>query len=231
MTILSSEELMKIKTITLHGEKGKPYTMRNYPDVSFYGNLPTAGESKMPVLKPFSGYIPNRIVPFDEAYTKKDKDCIVHFYENDRRFMRLFHNPTKYLSFLRKCAVVVGPDLSQLAYMDETSRFFHAWHNRAMSAWLQQNGVNIIPNVTWSRRDSFEYSYDGMPKQSIIAVNCTGILDHDISMYMWREGYKNVVLPLEPSIIIRYGDKMPGEKEGITLHYNNDRLNRLRHGS
>lgn len=231
MTILSSEELKKIRTITLQGKKGKTYIMRNYPDISFYGNLPTAGENNMPVLKPFCGYIPNRIVAFDEAYTKKDTDCIVYFYESDRRFMRLFHTPKKYLYFLKKCAVVIGPDLSQLVYMDEMSRYFHAWHNRAMSAWLQQNGVNIIPNVTWSRRDSFEYSYTGMPKHSIVAVNCTGILGHDVSMYMWREGYKNVALPLEPSIIIRYGDKMPDENERITLHYSNERLNRLRYGS
>ncbi len=231
MTVLTRKELTKIKTVTLQNRRDKSYIMRNYPNVSFYGNLPTAGKNEMPVLEPFNGYIPNRIVAFDEAYTKKDTDCIVHFYEGDQRFMRLFHNPTKYLDFLKKCAVVGGPDLSQLAYMDEVSRYFHAWHNRAMSAWLQRNGVNIIPNVTWSRRDSFEYSYTGMPKHSIVAVNCTGILDHDISMYMWREGYKYVVLPLEPSIIIRYGDKMPEEKERITLHFNNERLNRLRHGS
>lgn len=230
MINLSSEELVRIDTITLQDRKGKPYTMHNYPKISFYGNLPTAGKNEMPVLEPFSGYIPNRIVAFDEAYTKKDTDCIVHFYESDRRFIRLFHNPRKYLDFLKKCAVVIGPDLSQLAYMDEKARYFHAWHNRAMSAWLQQNGVNIIPNVTWSRRDSFGYSYAGMPKHSIVAVNCTGILDHDVSMYMWREGYKNVVLSLEPSIIIRYGDRMPDEKERITLHFYNERLNRLRHG-
>ena len=97
MTHFSNEELTKVKTITLQGKKGKPYIMRNYPDISFYGNLPTVGENKMPVLKPFSGYIPNRIVPFDEAYTHKETDCIVHFYEGNRRFMRLCHNPTKYL--------------------------------------------------------------------------------------------------------------------------------------
>ncbi len=231
MTSLSIEELAQMDAITLPDKKGKPHIMRNYPDVNFYGSLPTAGKNKMPVLKPFNGYVPNRMVAFDEAYSKNDTECIVHFYEDDRRFIRLFHNPSKYLGFLKKCAAVIGPDLSQFAYMDETSRYFHAWHNRAMSAWLQRMGVNMIPNVTWSRRDSFEYSYDGMPKQSIIAVNCTGICSHDVSKYMWREGYKNVVLPLEPLIIIRYGDKMPGEKENITLYYNNERLNRLRHGS
>ncbi len=37
--------------------------------------------------------------------------------------------------------------------------------------------------------------------------------------------------PFLSLFIIRYGDKMPGEKENITLYYNNERLNRLRHGS
>ncbi len=230
MANLLIKELVSKKEVTLHGEKGKVYIMKNYPKIDFYGNLPTVGKNKMPVLKPFNGHFPNRMTVFDEAYTKKDFDCIVHFYESDIRFMRLFHNPMKYLGFLQKCSAVIGPDLSQFAYMDEESRYFHAWHNRAMSVWLQQNGVNIIPNVTWSRRDSFTYSYDGMPLGSVIAVNCTGILKYDVSMYLWKEGYKNVVLPLKPSVIIRYGDKMPDEQDNITIHFCNERINCLRYG-
>lgn len=131
---------------------------------------------------------------------------------------------------MAKCAVVIGPDLSQYVDMDYHTRLYHAYQNRAMSAWLQNKGVNIIPNVTWSLSDSFEYSREGMPHNSIIAVNCTGILGHDMSMYLWREGYNNVVLPLQPSIIIRYGDKMPDENNRVTIHFDNERLKNLRYG-
>lgn len=228
---LFGEETTLNKEVFHQKKKDKQYTLRSYFKIDIYGNLPTAGKDKMPVLEPYNGYIPNRMVAFDEAFSKKDTDCIVHFYEDDRRFLRLFRNPEKYLDFLRGCSAVIGPDLSQFADMDYHTRLYHAYQNRAMSVWLQKKGVKIIPNVTWSLNDSFEYSRTGMPHNSIVAVNCTGILNHDVSMYMWREGYKNVVLPLQPSVIIRYGDKMPDENSEITIHFDNERLKRLRYGS
>lgn len=231
MTNLFGEDTSINQEVTRQKKMCKQRSLHDYFQIDIYGNLPTAGKDKMPVLEPYNGDIPNKIVAFDEAYTQKETNCIVHFYEDDRRFLRLFRNPEKYLCFLKKCTAVIGPDLSQFIDMDYHTRLYHAYLNRAMAAWLQKNGVNIIPNVTWSCRDSFEYSRIGMPHNSIIAVNCTGILGHDVSMYMWREGYKNVVLPLQPSIIIRYGDKMPDENDRITIHFDNERLKRLRHGS
>lgn len=211
---------------------GTRRTLLDYFSLDIFGHLPVAGRERMPVLKPFTDEaLPGRMVAFDEAYTKDDTECIVHFYEDDRRFLRLFRNPWKYLGFLRRCAVVVAPDLSQYADMAYPIRLAHAYLNRAMAAWLQGEGVSVVPNVTWSRGDSYGYSVAGMPEESVIAVNCTGVIGHDISMYRWREGYRNVVLPLKPRRIIRYGDRMPGELVDISVYFENERLKRLRDGS
>lgn len=205
-------------------------TLYDYFNLDILGDLPTAGKTQMPVLKPYVGEIPEKMVAFDEAYGKGITDCIVHFYEDDRRFLRLFRNPERYLQFLRECNLVIEPDLSQHANMPYAIRFAHAYLNRAMAAYLQKQGVNIVPNITWVGRDSYEYSIDGRPTNSIVAVNCTGILAHDMSKYIWREGYKNVVLPLSPLRIIRYGDRMPGENTEISIYFDNERVKRLRNG-
>lgn len=211
-------------------KKGKQRTLYDYFSLDIYGNLPTAGRTKMPVLEPFNGDIPDRMVPFDEAYTKNITDCIIHFYVDDRRFLRLFRHPEKYLEFLRRCALVIEPDLSQYMNMPLAIRYAHAYLNRAMAAYLQQQGVRVISNITWTGVDSYGYSTDGRPVNSVVAVNCTGILSHDISKYVWREGYKNVVLPLNPSLIIRYGDRMPDENTDISVYFDNERIKRFENG-
>lgn len=204
----------------------KQRTLYEYFGLDIFGGLPTAGKTKMPVLKPFNGEIPDRTVAFDEAFNKNITDCIVHFYEDDRRFLRLFRNPEKYVPFLRKCSLVIEPDLSQYVNMALQIRYAHAYLNRAMAAYLQRQGANIVPNITWTGCDSYEYSTDGRPLESVIAVNCTGILSHDMSKYLWLEGYRNVVHPLRPTRIIRYGDRMPGEDASISIYFDNERIKR-----
>jgi hypothetical protein len=202
----------------------------NYLNLDILCKVPLNLENGMPILEPYNGDIPKRMVAFDEAYTRNDTNCIVHFYEDDYRFLRLFRNPERYLDFLRQCALVVEPDLSQHADMPSPLRHTHAYFNRLMAVFLQKNGCRVISNLTWSLRDSYQYSISGRPRNSVVAVNCTGILGNDVSMYLWREGYKNVVLPLCPTNIIRYGDRMPGENIAISTYFYNERLNKLRHG-
>lgn len=225
----------KSQTLPVQGHKKKPLgkfrTLFDYFDLDIFGNLPTAGRTRMPVLAPYSGAIPQKMISFDEAYTRQETNSIVHFYVDDRRFLRLFRHPEKYLPFLQRCALVIEPDLSQYANMPFALRYAHAWLNRAMAAWLQSKGVKIVSNVTWSRKDSYEYSIEGRPRNSILAVNCMGIYQHDESMYMWREGYKGVVLPLNPTIIIRYGSCMPDERKDISIYFPNKNIGRHRNGS
>ena len=208
-------------------------TLYDYFNLDIFSTLPTVGTEQMPVLEPVDADIklPNDMVAFDEAFTKKKTNCIVHFFTDDRRFLRIFRNPKKYLPFLKKCAAVIEPDLSQYINMPYALRQVHAWLNRALAAWLQMQGVKIIQNITWSLKDSYEYSLQGRAKNTIVAVNCTGILGSDFSKYLWKQGYKNVVLPLNPTKILRYGDRMSGERTDISVYFDNPNFNIHRNGS
>lgn len=208
-------------------------TLFDYFMLDIFSILPTVGKEQMPVLEPVDANLelPNEMMAFEEAFTKKRTDCIVHFFSDDRRFLRIFRNPKKYLPFLKKCAAVIEPDLSQYIDMPYPLRQFHAWLNRSLAAWLQKQGVKIIQNITWSLKDSYEYSLQGRAKNTIVAVNCTGIIGHDFSKYLWRQGYKNVVLALNPTKIIRYGDRMPDEKTEISVYFDNPNFNRQSYGS
>lgn len=195
-----------------------------------YGEMPTTFVTPLQVLEPYCGEIPTRLVPFNVAYANKDYKSTVHFYINDLGFLRVLRNPEKYLPFFKRCHSVIGTDLSQYADMSPEDRYFSAYINSAFSAYLQRNGVKVIPNVTWSLPDSYCYSWTSMPKDSVIAINCKGIMKNDASKYLWMKGYECACNTLHPSHIIRYGTKMPNENTAISLYFENERLNYMRHG-
>ena len=95
---------------------------------------------------------------------------------------------------------------------------------------MQHNGINYIHNVTWSLPDSYDYSFDGLPIGSTIAINCAGIAGSPSSKYLWYKGYEEALSRLKPSAIVRYGTKMPGENEAISVYFQNERLTLLRNG-
>jgi hypothetical protein len=195
-----------------------------------YGEIPQPFSTPLPVQAPYCGETPTRLVPFNEAYANKDYNCTVHFFIDDFLFIRVLRNPKKYLDFFKKCHSVIGTDLSQYADMSAEDRYFCAYINSAFTAYLQRNGVNMISNVTWSLPDSYAYSWTSIPRHSVIAINCKGILKHDLSKYLWYRGYEEAVSTLQPSLIVRYGTKMPGEYTSISIYFENERLKYMRYG-
>ena len=199
-----------------------------------YGSLPSASRPQLPVLNPVdtASIVPLMLVPFHEAYAHRDYDAVVHFYIYDKHFLCVLRHPERYLEFFQKCRAVIAPDLSQYADMSAQERYLNAYINRAFARYLQDNGVVVIPNVTWSLPDSYDYSFTGIPQYSPVAINCNGILKHDVSKYLWYRGYEQAVSTLHPSLIIRYGTRMPYESHSdISIYFFNERLMRLRHGS
>jgi len=195
-----------------------------------YGNMPQFCSTPLPALVPYCGETPTRLVPFNEAYAYKDYNCTVHFFIDDLLFIRVLRNPEKYLDFFKKCNSVIGTDLSQYGDMPAEDRYFCAYINSAFSAYLQRNGVKVIPNITWSLPDSYVYSWSSMPCHSVIAINCKGVMQHDASMYLWMKGYTAACTTLLPSLIVRFGTIMPGEDRAISLYFENERLYHMRYG-
>ena len=188
----------------------------------------------VPIILPYKvSDIPNKIIAFSDAISpkQKDKDAIVHFYIHDYRFTKLFRNPKAYVSVLKEYRYVIGPDMSQYIEMPWYSRYSNCCMNKAMTAYLQQNGVNVIVNATWSLPDSYDYSFAGIPEGSVIAINSNGVNARPDSKYLWYRGYEEAIKRIKPSRIIRYGQKMPYENEAISTYFDNPFIQRMRYGS
>ena len=204
-------------------------SMRDFTE-RICGYLPTADELQWPELKPNYNQDVTRLIPFHEAYSYGITDAVIYFYINDCLFLRLFRNPDKYIPFLKECKGVIGPDVSQFTDMPEEMRYRHSWCNRAMSSILQYNDVNLYPNITWSKRDSYRYSFPLNLKNSVIAVNSNGVHKNGLTLYRWKRGYQMALEQLSPLHIIRFGKKVEGENASISSYFNNNRLILLKNG-
>lgn len=227
-TLISEQDVLEI------GPKARE-TSYHYKKKSTIGNLQLfksseSGFMDLPTIKPYSGPLPQRLVPFHMARTIRDCHSFVHFYIDDYRFERLWTNLDAYLDLLSRFDGVIGTDFSQLGDMPYPQRLWNCYRNRLLGHWMQENGINYIHNVTWSLPDSYNYSFSGLPKGDVIAINCAGIAGSPCSRYLWHKGYEEVLSRLNPSVIIRYGTKMPGENEAISRYFENEQLNLLRHG-
>jgi len=169
-------------------------------------------------------------LPFSNVVNKNTSDVLVVFYEPDKNFARILHNPKRYVEPLKKFKYVVGPDFSQKIGMNPFIRFSNSWWNKALTAFFQKMGIIMIPNVSWSSPASYEYAFKGLPKKSVVAINSNGIKGNAASLYLWRKGYEEALRVLEPILIIRYGDKLPGEREDISFYYENINQKNLRNG-
>ena len=198
-------------------------------------DLQVDNRTNVPVIFRYdvSDDLPTRILAFHEAMssTQTDFDAIVHFFEYDFQFMRLFRNPDKYVPKLKQYRYVLSPDMSQYIDMPHYRRYANNCDNKAMAQYLQREGVNIIANVTWSLPDSYDYCFAGIPENMVIAISSNGVNANKDSKYLWYRGYEEAIRRLKPTRIIRYGQKMPDEREDISIYYDNTYLRRMRHGS
>ena len=178
----------------------------------------------MPVVKA-NTIIPQftSTTPFDRVKTGPN-DSIVVFYTHDNRFAPALNHPWDYIELLKSFVGVIGPDLSQYNDMNYAIRLHNSYWNKAITAYWQNNGVNMYPNVTWNLPNSYEYSAAGFPKHSVIAINSIGALNSNFTKSSWLNGYNYMVKELQPIWILRYGPKINGEIEEISSYLPNVQL-------
>ena len=169
-------------------------------------NADYEGYIELPKIKT-SNFIPDKLVSFSKAMSKTwtDFDCWVMFYEHDIKFERLWRNPKQYLSKLKKFKGIISPDFSLYRNMPLCMQMWNTYRGRALSVWLQDNGVEIIPNVRFNDERTYKFCFDGIEKFKTIAVGTHGCIKRKEDIIFFKVGLAQLVQRLSPKTIIVYG--------------------------
>ena len=71
--------------------------------------------------------------------------------------------------------------------------------------YLQRQGRNIIPNIRFADDRTFDFCFDGLPRNSVLALGSLGCVKNKISRRIFEEGLLETISRLEPEILVLYG--------------------------
>jgi hypothetical protein len=77
---------------------------------------------------------------------------------------------------------------------------------RAYGYWLGKNGIAVINNVRWGTDETFKYCFEGISKNSMVAIGTCGGSPHKIEdRQRFETGLERLIETLHPHTIIVYG--------------------------
>lgn len=170
--------------------------------------------SDIPILSK-SDHIPQTLIKW-KSKSKRYNDKTLHFFIEDRKFNAIWNNPKIYNRAIAKYEAVITPDFSLYLNTPEPQQIWNVYRNRWLGAYWQQKGLTVIPSVSWSNANSFDYCFDGIEPQSVVAISTNTVKKSDFSLNYFFRGLDTLIETISPQKILCYGEKLRKE---INRHY------------
>ena len=155
-----------------------------------------------------------RFQDWSEISEEECREYIVHFYYDDFKFIQAWRNPDKYVERLRRFKAVISPDFSLYTDFPRALQILSCYRRQWCGAYWQSLGLDVIPDVIWGDKESYNYCFDGIPEHSVVAVSSVGVaLDNDWNgekSDMFKDGYEEMLNRLKPTKILYYGTLIDG---------------------
>lgn len=195
--------------MTSHKMRSNPLFIRN--------EFATAGKFDIPIIKR-QELATNEINLIACSDTKANdsehnKKRGVHFFVDDYRFEGIYKNPMRTIDKYSQYAFMLSPDYSTYGDMNLWRQIESVGKSRWVGAYWQKCGLLVIPTVSWGLAQSFDFCFDGVEKNSIVAIGMIGCKRNKLH---FMRGYNAMLERIEPSKIICFGKPFP-EMEGNIL--------------
>lgn len=163
----------------------------------------------------------DRHIEFDYCKRIREghKKLGVHFFEPDYKFERVWTNPDRYGTMLDKFGYVIGPDFSVYNDFPLPIKLFNYYRNNwLVKYWQVCYNMIIVPTVMWGEQDTWDWCFDGLPKNSIVAVSNVGTQRTKDEREYFYNGYIEMLNRLNPQKVLfftRNFAELPGNIEYI----------------
>lgn len=175
------------------------------------GLFPGEGPYDIPRLDPVTE-LPEvtEWIGFNYALTEKNPENKgVHFFVDDYQFQRVWNNPKQYIDLFRRFAVVATPDFSPYGDMPQALQIFNHYRKHWIGAFLQWNGVTVIPTIRCSSDErSMDWYLDGEPHGGIVLISNMWESREELKEIGERE-YQHMMDVLNPCKVLIYGKDIP----------------------
>ncbi len=137
-------------------------------------------------------------------------DAFVCFYIFDQYFdgkiKGVWADAKRALKILKHFKGIITPDFSTYQDMPFPEKIRNTYRMRAFGYWCGKNGLEVVNNLRWGTRETWDYCFCGIEKHSIFAIGTVGgspryLADRE----RFEQGLQEAVRRLCPHTIIVYG--------------------------
>lgn len=196
-------------------EREKTYKEMNLAE---FDETRATNKYQLPTLEPCD-FIPDKLIGFNEAKTAQDFNVGVHFFIDDYQFSRIWRNPKRYLDILAKFDCIFTPDFSLYMDMPLAMKIWNAYRSRLIGQMAQDHGIQVIPTLVWAGDDTLDFVFDGLPKNSTVAVSTVGVMRDEEAIKIWRKGMDEAIKQLRPKTVLLYGSQIDYDFKGADVRY------------
>ena len=146
------------------------------------------------------------MVGFNHALTEKQPgDKICHFFLDDYQFERVWKYPDRYIDVLKRFKAIITPDFSTYTNFPKVVQKFNHYRNLWLARYFQTNGIEVIPNISFSDESSFDWVFHGQPCNSLFCLSTVGCFKQNEVRELYLKGVEQAVYALNPSSLLVYG--------------------------
>ena len=173
---------------------------------------------QMPVINN-DNFIPDDIIGFNYAKSSKQHNVGIHFYLDDYQFERIWNKPEDYIDILKQYECIFSPDFSLYLDMPMPMKIWNIYRSRQIGRFYQNQGIKVIPTISWAEKETFEFAFKGIPKGSIVSISTIGVKRNKEALKIWQDGMNAMIEEIEPSSILVYGGKLDYNYKDIQVKY------------
>ena len=165
------------------------------------------GPYQIPILKPTTlPNCPEAMASFcRQPPLIRRQRTLLHGFVDDPKLLPLLKAPKKFLEQFATYFAVTTPDFSICTEMPLQDRIRSTWSSRAIGAYFQQHGLQVVPNIRWAHLSDLEYILDGLSTGGTIVLSTQGLLREQSLRKTFKAGAEIVLHQLEPEQVIIYG--------------------------
>lgn len=203
------------------------YRTNNIYNLNIIDNQKIEGYYQMPIINN-DNYIPKDVIGFNYAKTNKEKNVGIHFYLDDYQFERVWNKPEDYIEILKQYECIFSPDFSLYMDMPIAMKIWNVYRSRLIGQYYQEQGIKVIPTLSWAEKETFEFCFDGIPKESIVSISTIGVKRNKEALKIWNAGVDELIKRIKPSTILIYGGKLDYDYGNIqVIYYDNKVIERF----
>lgn len=206
LNVVTDEEDDEVNDDEPNEESHRVSTFKQY-NLYDYDPDRTDGFYQMPILQPVD-HKPSKLIGFNYVLNKPDYDAGVHFYLDDYQFERIWRNPVEYIEKLAEFDCVLTPDFSLYMDMPIAMKIWNTYRSRLIGQIMQDFGLTVIPTVSWAEQATYEFCFDGLPKNATLSISTIGVKRDKELYFIWKNGVDAMIDMLSPKRLIIYGGKI-----------------------